>query len=430
MLTISTTPDAIANKLYESKRVIKNTLNSFLTNTYNFLHSNNDLKLNSVEAELGSHIEILNRSALVSMSDLKGNIIYVNELFCKTSKFSSRELIGMPHSIIRHPDTPASVFKEMWATIAKGKVWQGELKNSAKDGSEYWVIATVAPVMGPNGKPKKYISVRYDITMQKKVEEELLHAKKKIDNELRESVEYAKYIHGAFLNTREDIKNSCNDSFLVYKAQKIISGDFYKIERRDGKLLVIVGDSTGHGVSASYISILALSIISRIVKFCDSNPAEILKRVNKELNKATHPTGKKHLVESADIMACCLDMESMQLNYASARMRGFIIRKGEVIFLEKDKCSIGETSKSEFKITNRIMDIEKGDCLYIFSDGLTDQFGGQQDKRIGLKKVVSILKEVNHHSMSTQKEMIEHKLAEWQNENEQTDDITLFGIRI
>lgn len=381
------------------------------------------------EAELFSHIEIMNQSALMTISDLKGNIIHANELFCKTSKYSFDEILNKPHSIIRHPDTPDSVFKDMWSTIGKGKVWQGEIKNKAKDGTDYWVIATIAPVMGVNGKPIKYISVRYDITKQKRVEEELRQAKKNIDNELLENLTYAKHIHSSFLSNNQGLESS-NDSFLLYKARKIISGDFYKIERNDNKFTVVIGDSTGHGVSASYISVLALNILTRVMKFCYEDPGKILTMINKELNRMTQLNGEKKLTESADMIVCCIDKDLMKINYASAKMKAFIIRDGEVIVLEKDRCSIGESNRKEFKISNRSMDLKKGDCLYISSDGLRDQIGGKNDKCIGSKHILSLIKSVQAHSMQEQKEIIADTLMKWQGDNEQTDDITLFGIRI
>jgi len=381
------------------------------------------------EAELFSHIEIMNQSALLTISDLKGNIIHANELFCTTSKYSLDEILNKPHSIIRHPDTPSSVFKDMWNTIGKGKVWQGEIKNKAKDGTDYWVIATIAPVIGANGKPIKYISVRYDITKQKQVEEELRLAKKNIDNELLENVTYAKHIHSSFLSNNQGLE-TCNDSFLLYKARKIISGDFYKIERNDNKFTVVIGDSTGHGVSASYISILALNILTRVMRFCCEDPGKILTMINKELNRITHLNHEKQLMESADMIVCCIDKDLMKATYASARMKAFIIRDGEVIMLEKDRCSIGESNRKEFRITNRSIDLKKGDCLYISSDGLKDQIGGAHDKCIGSKHILSLIKNVQTHSMKEQKELIAEALIKWQGDNEQTDDITLFGIRI
>lgn len=418
------------NKFDESKRALKNITELLKNTAYNlFLHKKSGERFKNLQAELFSHAEILNRSALVSVSDLKGNIIDANELFCSTSKYSLEEIIFKPHSIIRHPDTPNSLFKEMWSTIGKGLVWQGELKNRAKDGSTYWVMATVAPVMGSNGKPEKYISVRYNITSQKQTELELSLVKQKVDTDLFHNVTYAKQIHKSFLCNNEGL-NLRPDSFLIYRAQKIISGDFYKIERKDNKLMIAIGDSTGHGVSASYISILALNILTRALQFCHEDPVKIMTTINKELNRITHLNKEKPLIETSDMIICCIDNEKMQLNYASANMRALIIRNKETILLEKDKCSIGERHEDEFKITNQTFEIQKGDRLYILSDGLHDQIGGLKNKCFGFKNVTSLLKKSSYCSMNEQKIIIEEALNSWQGTNEQTDDITLFGIQI
>ena len=114
--------------------------------------------------ELRVRVDIMNLTSIVSESDLKGDILTVNEKFCEVSKYSREELIGQPHNTTRHPDMPKEVFKELWASIGRGKTFRGVIKNQAKDGTPYYVDAVIAPVMGENGKPRKYIGVRYDIT--------------------------------------------------------------------------------------------------------------------------------------------------------------------------------------------------------------------------------------------------------------------------
>jgi methyl-accepting chemotaxis protein len=126
-----------------------------------------------LQRELETRMDQINVACVVSESDLKGNIIYVNDLLCEVSGYSREECIGQPHSMFRHPDMPKETFKELWATIGKGKIFRGVIKNRCKDGSPYWVDAIIAPVMGPNGKPIKYIGVRYVITEQVLKEEEL-----------------------------------------------------------------------------------------------------------------------------------------------------------------------------------------------------------------------------------------------------------------
>jgi methyl-accepting chemotaxis protein len=114
--------------------------------------------------ELSVRVDIMNMTSIVSESDLKGDILTVNDKFIEISKYNKEELIGQPHNTTRHPDMPKEVFKELWSTIGRGKPFRGIIKNRAKDGTPYYVDAVIAPVMGPNGKPQKYIGVRYDIT--------------------------------------------------------------------------------------------------------------------------------------------------------------------------------------------------------------------------------------------------------------------------
>ncbi len=114
--------------------------------------------------ELQVRTAIMNVTSIVSEANLKGDIMSINEKFIEVSKYSREELIGKPHNTTRHPDMPKEVFKEMWATIARGKMFRGIIKNRAKDGTPYYVDAVIAPILSERGRPKKYLGVRYDIT--------------------------------------------------------------------------------------------------------------------------------------------------------------------------------------------------------------------------------------------------------------------------
>jgi PAS domain S-box-containing protein len=381
-------------------------------------------------AEHYPHLDALNDVMEISISDIKGNIIYANELFCRHSKYSADELAGSPSNIVWHADNPSTMLVDLWNTIAAGKIWKGEIKNVAKDGTVFWVFETIIPITGADGCLQKCISMRHDITAQKEKEERQHEAHTKVDSALIDNIAHAKTMHRFFLDENGGVENLPNDAFLVYKAQKIISGDFYRLQLIRGKQLLVLGDSTGHGISASYISILLLNIMNRLVKISGSHPAKMIRLMNEQLRRITCPNGRTHLMETADIMACCIDTKQMKLEYASANIRGFIVRNGETLMLERDKCSVGEKKGKEFNITSQVMKLEKGDCLYIFSDGLIDQFGGPLNKRIGLRRVVSAIEKLYFLPMKSQKAAIEKMLADWQDENEQTDDITLLGIRI
>lgn len=120
--------------------------------------------ITDIKAELQVRIDIMNMTSIVSEANLRGDIMNVNEKFIQVSKYSQEELIGKPHNTTRHPDMPKEVFKEMWSTIGRGNMFRGVVKNRAKDGTPYYVDAVIAPILGDNGKPRKYLGVRYDIT--------------------------------------------------------------------------------------------------------------------------------------------------------------------------------------------------------------------------------------------------------------------------
>jgi methyl-accepting chemotaxis protein len=123
-----------------------------------------EARLKEVEAELKVRSDIMDVTSIVSEADKKGDILSVNDKFIEVSKYSREELLGAPHNTTRHPDMPKATFKQLWNTIGHGNVFRGVIKNRAKDGTPYYVDAVVAPIMGPNGKPMKYLGVRYDIT--------------------------------------------------------------------------------------------------------------------------------------------------------------------------------------------------------------------------------------------------------------------------
>lgn len=136
-------------------------------------HRNAVAEMEELQRELKTRMDQINIACVVSEADLKGDITYVNDLLCEVSQYTREECIGQPHNMFRHPDMPKSVFKELWATIGKGKIFRGIIKNRKKDGSPYWVDALIAPVIGANGKPVKYIGVRYVITDQILKQQEL-----------------------------------------------------------------------------------------------------------------------------------------------------------------------------------------------------------------------------------------------------------------
>ncbi len=127
--------------------------------------------------EISDYKYALDESSIVGITDQKGIIKYANDNFCSISKYTREELIGQDHRIISTGYHPKEFIRDLWTTIASGKIWKGELKNKAKDGSIYWVNTTIVPFMNEEGKPYQYVAIRSDITEQKRIETDMMEAR-------------------------------------------------------------------------------------------------------------------------------------------------------------------------------------------------------------------------------------------------------------
>lgn len=185
-------PKDVLLRMLERERLAREETEHILERTtLELYHTNQQLQgyLNDNELLLRQYKDAVDVGTIISKTDEKGIIVYVNEQFCKISGYTKEELLGKPHKIVRHEDMPSHLYKEMWNTLKQKKTWQGILKNRKKDGQTYIVQATIKPILDSYDNIVEYIAIRQDITEIYNLQDEIIETQREILERMGELAE-------------------------------------------------------------------------------------------------------------------------------------------------------------------------------------------------------------------------------------------------
>lgn len=271
--------------------------------------------------------------------------------------------------------------------------------------------------------------------MRKKTNRELQSQKQIIETKNREitdSINYAKRIQQAILPPNDIIYDSFNQSFVLYQPKDVVSGDFYGFFKKEDYVLIAVADCTGHGVPGAFMSMIGHEQLSKIIlEKGISKPSDILNELHVGIRKALKQDATGESRDGMDIALCKIYLTQKKLEYAGANRPLWIIRNNELIETKADKQPIGGLETDNRKLfTNHIINLEEKDCIYLFTDGYADQFGGDRGKKFMVKNFERHLIEIQSENMKLQKQQIHEKFNTWKGKNEQVDDVLVIGIKI
>jgi len=258
-----------------------------------------------------------------------------------------------------------------------------------------------------------------------KIEEQKRH--------IMDSIYYARRIQTAILPSDEFINQSIPNNFILYRPKDIVSGDFYWFYNTDKHIMISAVDCTGHGVPGAFMSIVGYNQLNYAVGVRQSrNSDEILNNLNRGvIDTLSENTHESKVVDGMDLALCVFDKKLSKVQYSGANNPLILIRDNELLQFKADKFPIGDYKGTRPQVfTREEIDLKDGDCLYIYSDGYPDQFGGPRDKKITSKKFREKLLEIHKQPMETQKEALNAYLEEWMDGTEQVDDILVIGIKI
>ena len=275
------------------------------------------------------------------------------------------------------------------------------------------------------------------ITRQK----EEIEAKNK---DITASIRYAKEIQEAILPTNEEIAELLSESFVLFKPKDIVSGDFYwAIQAKNNKIIWAAADCTGHGVPGAFMSMIGNALLNEIViEKGITKPAQILNELKTHIIKSLSQTGERgERRDGMDIALCVLDKKTNKLEFAGAYNPLYIVRNDrysieDLEVLKADRQPIGYELGKDQPFTNHEIQLQKGDTLYIFSDGYQDQYGGNENstygkgKKFGKRKFKELILSLQQQSMTQQKEIFDTAIENHKGNLEQIDDILVIGVRV
>lgn len=258
--------------------------------------------------------------------------------------------------------------------------------------------------------------------------------------EITDSINYAERIQRSFMATSEILEenlgknNNESNYFVFFKPKDIVSGDFYWASHLpNGQFAFVTADSTGHGVPGAIMSLLNITSLEKAVEHF-SDPAEILNNTRKTIIERLKKDGSKDGgKDGMDGSIICFDKASKKLHVAAANVPVYIVKNDEehtLIEIKPDKMPIGRHEYDQLPFTTHTVEMQKGDMVYTFTDGFPDQFGGDKGKKFKIRVLRDLLKENAHKKLEEQQTIIHTTFNNWKNVQEQTDDVTIIGIRI
>lgn len=393
--------------------------------------------------------------ASVMMTDIKGNINYVNPKFEESTGYTAAHVIGKTPRFLHSGHTSKEEYAELWETIMVGKTWTGVFHNKRRNGTLFWERASIGPIFNDKGEITNFLAVKEDITQLKEAEQELENtlrtlevrveertaqlriAKEEIErihNDFQDSLTYAKRIQESIIPSDKELMKLFRGVFSIYKPKDIISGDFYWCHDTGDDIVFVMADCTGHGVPGALMSMAGHELLDSIVIGRKITRTDvILEEMNFGISKLFRRNDARFTMDDGmDMSVVRIDRANGLFSFSGALSHGLFIKKDDdVTPLIPDKVGIGGSVRFKIRDFNvQRLEYEPGDRFYLFSDGFYDQFGGPKTKKMMRKRFMEMITASSNKTMSEQRSYLEQQFDDWRGSEEQIDDVTVIGIEL
>jgi len=250
--------------------------------------------------------------------------------------------------------------------------------------------------------------------------------------EMEESIRYAGSLQRSILPDEQLFKNAFADAFVLFQPKDVVSGDFYWIFQHHDDIYFAVGDCTGHGVPGALVNIAGNTILRQIIRIEGlTEPGEIMRLLDNELvNLFNENLTEGNTHDGMDIVFCKFNLRKRQGSFCGAGRPLLLVRNGRLIDFKKGADAIGYSSKEEKQFETVYFDLREGDQFYLFSDGYTDQFGGENVKKFNRARFRNLLISMEQMPLEKQKDELLFSYNNWKGKQEQIDDVCVIGVRV
>ncbi len=252
----------------------------------------------------------------------------------------------------------------------------------------------------------------------------------KKNKDITASIVYAQRIQNAVLPSEKAISTFLSDNFVLFLPRDIVSGDFYWIKKINDLIIVAIADCTGHGVPGAFMSILSIALLNEIVRNREITQSNhVLDELRNQIKSAfVQYEQKSDRAEGLDIAFAVIDKTKNIIDFAGANNPLILVRNKELFEYKADKQPVSKFPV-EKPFTNHIIEVQKNDIFYMFSDGFASQFGGEKNEKYKISGLKNFLLEISHLDLSEQKIELENEFIKWKGYKNQLDDILVFGFR-
>lgn len=377
----------------------------------------------------------------VMIINISGEIEWVNKSFERMFGYTLDDFLISTGTKINKIELRPNIQNAINQVIKTKKSIIYTSESTHKNGQPVWFQTTLTPILNSRQEIERFIAIDTNITGLKqaetKIKQQYAEIEKQRDKinfqneEITDSILYARYIQNAALPQKNFINQLFKKYFVINEPKHIVSGDFYWVAHRYNKTIIAIADCTGHGVPGALLAMLGITFLVEAIDKASSIEAAVILDLVRQyfIRTLSHQAAAKNY-DGIDMAICIVDKAKKKLNYSSTNIPMYLLKSHKIIELTGDKITIDLQMINNKKFTNYTFDYQPDSMIYLATNGFASQFGGEQNRKFSTRQLKDLLLEIHRLEVAEQAEIIYQNFIAWKGDLKQTDDMLFLGVRL